>query len=80
MVLDTVSMTLETMIGSQLSATVSEGISEQVDEWRCRGQKPAHRSRQSVEPGDQHITIAGELQGGRKLRAIGTGAAGREHR
>ena len=32
MVLDTVSTTPETTVGSQLSATVSEGISEQVNE------------------------------------------------
>ena len=43
-----------------------------------RGQKLAHGSRQSVEPtDDQHITLAGELQDGGKLRAIGTGAAHR---
>ena len=42
------------------------------------GQKLAHGSRQTVEPGDdQHITLAGERQGGGKLRAIGTGAAHR---
>ena len=42
------------------------------------GQKLAHGSRQTVEPGDdQHITLAGELQGGGKLRAIRSGAAHR---
>ena len=42
------------------------------------GQKLAHGSRQSVESGDdQHIPLAGELQGGGKLRAIGAGAAHR---
>ena len=42
------------------------------------GQKLAHGSRQTVEPSDdQHITLAGERQGGGKLRAIGSGAAHR---
>ena len=42
------------------------------------GQKLAHGSRQSVKPGDdQHITLAGELQCGGKLWAIGAGAAHR---
>jgi hypothetical protein len=42
------------------------------------GQKLAQGSRQSVEPcDDQHITLAGKLQGGGKLRAIRSGAAHR---
>jgi hypothetical protein len=40
------------------------------------GQKLAHGSRQTVEPGDdQHITLAGKRQRGGKLRAIRSGAA-----
>jgi hypothetical protein len=42
------------------------------------GQKLAQGSRQTVEPSDdQHITLAGELQGGGKLWAIRSGAAHR---
>jgi hypothetical protein len=38
----------------------------------------AHGSRQTVKPGDdQHITVAGKVQGGGKLRAIRAGAAHR---
>jgi hypothetical protein len=37
-----------------------------------RGQKLTHGSRQTIEPGDdQHIVLAGEFQGGGKLRVIG---------
>ncbi len=54
----------------QADATCGQGVH--------RGQKLAHGSRQSVEPSDdQHITLAGKLQGGGKLRAIGMGAAHR---
>ena len=38
--------------------------------------KLAHGSRQTIEPGDdQHITVAGERQGGGKLRPVCSGAA-----
>ena len=41
-------------------------------------QKLAHGSRQTIEPvDDQDIPLAGEFQGGGKLRTIGTGAAHR---
>jgi hypothetical protein len=56
--------------GAQTDAACGQGVH--------RGQKLAHRSRQSVEAGDdQHIPFAGILQGGCKLRAIGAGAAHR---
>ena len=43
-----------------------------------RGKKLAHRSRQSIQSGDdQHVSFADEVEPGGKLWAIGTGAAHR---